>query len=78
MPRGRRPSPMPTVHWHTKIPADLAFAVSHRLMDPVTLRVDQGKRFLLLQALLYNWVEEQKRLELAARQVRVDTSRNQG
>jgi hypothetical protein len=70
---------MPSVTWHVRLPADLAVAIELRLLDPVTLRVDFGKKSQLTQALLYGWLEEQRRLERAAtspEQQAVDTSAN--
>ena len=58
MSRGKKANVIPSVQWSIMIPADLAFKVEVRLLDPVTRRVTYAARAKLIQALLHEWLEK--------------------
>lgn len=59
--RGRTPRTIPSVRWRVEVRSDLAAQVEVLLYDPVLEIVTYGARTALINKLLAEWLETQKK-----------------
>ena len=61
MPRGRKKKLDRPVHWSISVPQSLAAELELLLIDPLRGKPKHGARGALIERLLREWVEEQKK-----------------
>ena len=78
MSRGRKPHTEKSVRWRIEVKEKIALQVELLLLDPLTGEIAYGARSALINQLLAEWLEKQRRAKVVVEETEEDRREARG